>query len=446
MLQAIRAGGGKGFVTGDVVDAQSSFRTRAEGRASLLILGLLISLGSFARLVALSLYARIPQLLRLVEGGDALDYVQLARNLASGVFRFDGGTATAYRMPGYPMVLAALDAVGSHPLAVQVVQILVDAIVVASVYVMTKRLTANPTIAVVAAAFVAVNPILIATSISVYPETLAIGCVTEAEFALLSGRLRGAAGAAMAAALGIGLYLKPSLAILAGAMCLCFAWRYWPREKRINRRIVVALLPFVLLAGMLAPWVVRNARVFHAFVPLTTSAGINLYGGNNPQADGGFVWSGPYVLPGMSEVDSQREFSQRARSWISDNPTAFAVLLPAKAGRFLWPLAFSISGVVSLPSVAFIAVLLGTVLFWGLVALGIRRLLLCGQAWQAAILILPQVTLLAVSLVTYGGTRYSLPAFPCLAILAASGMDTAGLPRQVLSVLERVLRLQGWHA
>jgi len=425
---------------------QRESQVQANDRRSLAFLGLLIGLGSLARLVALALYPRVPALSRLVEGGDALDYVQLARNIVGGVFRFDGGTATAYRMPGYPLIVAAMDALGPHPLVLQGLQIMVDGMVAALVYVAARRLSRNSAVGLLAAALVAANPILIATSISVYPETLAMACVTGAAFALLYTPLRTAWSTVMAVALGIGLYLKPSSAVVAGAMCLAFAWRYWPRQGRAGRGVLVALLPGVMLGAMLAPWVIRNVRIWDAFVPLTTSAGINLYGGNNPQADGGFVWSGTYVLPGMSEVESQREFSTRAREWIVENPAAFLSLLPAKAARFLWPLAFSISGVIHLPTLAFLLVLLGTLGFWALILLGIRRLVLSGMAWESAVLGLPLLTLLAVSLVTYGGTRYSLPAFPCLAVLASVGLDTAGVPRRILCWLQCVMRLGSKHA
>ena len=82
------------------------------------------------------------------------------------------------------------------------------------------------------------------------------------------------------------------------------------------------------MVGLLLPWTWRNARLFHAFLPLTTSAGVNLVGGNNAQADGGFVWSGPYVLTGMNEVDSQRQYTTLALDWIKSNPLAFLRLLP----------------------------------------------------------------------------------------------------------------------
>jgi hypothetical protein len=56
---------------------------------------------------------------------------------------------------------------------------------------------------------------------------------------------------------------------------------------RGNSRAAAALVLGTAL--VLVPWTVRNALVFHRFVPLTTSGGVNLYRGHNPHAVG--TWS-----------------------------------------------------------------------------------------------------------------------------------------------------------
>jgi hypothetical protein len=178
------------------------------------------------------------------------------------------------------------------------------------------------------------------------------------------------------------------------------------------------------MVGLLLPWTWRNSRLFHAFLPLTTSAGVNLVGGNNARADGGFVWSGPYVLTGMNEVDSQRQYTTMALDWIKSNPLGVLRLLPAKAARFLWPLSFSISGYLNLPLPAFIAVLSAALLFYGLMAGGMWTLIRTHRPWEATVLAAPFAALLLTSLATYGGTRYSLPAFPGIAVLAGVGIES----------------------
>ncbi len=61
------------------------------------------------------------------------------------------------------------------------------------------------------------------------------------------------------------------------------AYQLWKKRYSAASSIVVGCLLF------LVPWIARNASVFHEFVPLTTSGGMNLYRGHNPYSVG--VWS-----------------------------------------------------------------------------------------------------------------------------------------------------------
>ena len=93
----------------------------------------------------------------------------------------------------------------------------------------------------------------------------------------------------------------------------------------------------------------RNYVAFNGFIPLTTSTGGNLHGGNNEGADGGYVSSEPYVLPEVGEIESDRVLTARALEWIKLNPIRFLKLIPAKTGRLLSPMAFGTSGAYRLP-------------------------------------------------------------------------------------------------
>ncbi|MBC7077136.1 MAG: hypothetical protein H5T92_02330 [Synergistales bacterium] len=160
-----------------------------------------------------------------------------------------------------------------------------------------------------------------------------------------------------------------------------------------------------------------------AFIPLTTSNGVNLLGGNNPESDGGYVFSGPYVLPNMSESDSDREYTRRAMDWIRSNPASFAKLLPSKAARFLWPLSLGTSGYIVVPRTISVLVLSITLAFYGFAVFGMWQLAVKKRFWETALLLTPFVSLSLISLLTFGASRFSLPAFPTLAVLASLGLE-----------------------
>jgi hypothetical protein len=88
--------------------------------------------------------------------------------------------------------------------------------------------------------------------------------------------------------LGAATLVRPQgllmvLAIAAGWT----AFGYFRRAER-TRSLAMLALTLVAAAAVVTPWSVRNVIRLDAFVPVSTNLGINLWIGNNPQADGGF--------------------------------------------------------------------------------------------------------------------------------------------------------------
>jgi hypothetical protein len=210
---------------------------------------------------------------------------------------------------------------------------------------------------------------------------LALFFVTLATFLLL--RTPDSIGTAVVVAvlLTLAVYLRHMLIAVSLLFLVAFALRFLllPNRKALK---LAAWMPLLIVAMLLAPWVVRNYVVLGAFIPLTTSSGSNLYGGNNPEADGGYVSSEPYVLPNLTEVESDRIFTERAFSWISSNPVAFAKLLPLKAARLFWGLSLGTSSSIEVPEPVFLAILLFTLTSYSLVLFGAWRLVLARHYWE----------------------------------------------------------------
>lgn len=384
---------------------------------------LVVGAALLLRLLVLFFYREVPQLQKLVEGGDAIGYTQLAQNLLSnGSFAFNLGHPTAFRMPGYPLFLAVTYALQQTPLPTQILQIMAEALTVVVAYEIGKSLSTNDKFPLLAAIAVALNPLFIISTVALFPETIAILLISLGTLLLLKLPDSTWAGMAASLALSLSIYFKPTLMTVA-IVCLClFSVRRLSNRKLTSSKLTL-LLPFLVTVILFTPWAVRNLLVMRAFIPLTTSNGVNLYGGNNPQADGGYVLAEPYVLPNMSESESDHEFTQRALAWITSDPIDFAKLLPAKAIRFLWPLAFGTSGNVNVPRVVFGLVLMATLAFYIFALVGTWRLAATRRLWEAALLLAPLGCLLFASLLTFGAARFSLPAFPALAVLASLGFE-----------------------
>jgi hypothetical protein len=83
------------------------------------------------------------------------------------------------------------------------------------------------------------------------------------------------------------------IALSNAALLLCLpgmmVWVAWPelRERRLALRTVAgAVLTCVAFAAVLAPWVVRNELVLHAFVPTRSNFGVEFYNSSLPSNDG----------------------------------------------------------------------------------------------------------------------------------------------------------------
>ena len=139
-----------------------------------------------------------------------------------------------------------------------------------------------------------------------------------------------------------GLILMTNAALLS-LLPLLGGWAAW----RVCRSGAPWLRNLALAAGLAAlcsvPWTVRNYAVFHSFIPLRSVLGLQLWVGNNPQAQ--VVWLGGqhpihdsaersrYVE--LGEIAYMRQMEQKALCYMLTHPRHEASLI---AGRLvsLW--------------------------------------------------------------------------------------------------------------
>jgi 4-amino-4-deoxy-L-arabinose transferase-like glycosyltransferase len=124
---------------------------------------------------------------------------------------------------------------------------------------------------------------------------------------------------------------------------VCGLWILLGAPQKSSVLTLAALAALVFIA-CIAPWTYRNWRVFHAFVPLRSNFGPELYAGNGPGAFG-FRYG---VLINLAENDPQHRLyvqlgelafvhqrTRLANAWISEHPAHFAAL-SAKRFYFFW--------------------------------------------------------------------------------------------------------------
>ncbi len=211
---------------------------------------------------------------------DEHGYVAIADNLARhGRFSLDGVHPTAYRAPGWPLLLAPVRWLGGGILAFRLVNVALAAMVVALGWWLARVVGGKP-VAALAAPVLALYPVAVYTEGTLYPETLAsvlllAGLAAAVEARRSAGPLRWAAAAG--GSFGALILTVPNAWIPLAAT---LAWLALG-TRRLWR---VAGCVLLVAAAVVSVWVVRNALTMHEFIPVTDASGYNLLLANSEHA------------------------------------------------------------------------------------------------------------------------------------------------------------------
>jgi 4-amino-4-deoxy-L-arabinose transferase-like glycosyltransferase len=309
----------------------------------------------------------------------AMEHRQLAVNLLEyGGFYFrDFGYfgPSSVQSPPYPVLLAGLfwlfgPETPAAYIAAMVINALLGAAVVPLTYWLARTLHGSATVALLAAAGVAVWPTQIYAATYVQAVVLITACVTAIlilwERSVRSGRLAPWIGFSLIgtfAALTEPVLLPP----MALAGLLIFAMRSLPFEIRL-RNAAVLFAAAVLVIG---PWSLRNRIVHGQWVPIKATFWVNMWKANNPYATGTDRLPLPEDLQQQlrrglpehqrrqSDYDAARQyeiltpeqidrlekqpeavreavFKEFTTTWISENPREYARLCLVRLGKTLW--------------------------------------------------------------------------------------------------------------
>ena len=374
---------------------------------------------------------------------DEREYLALAHSLSAGRgFTYDPaldtGTAQQFgRAPGYPLFLAALGAgrldAGRAPRVVQVAQALVGALTIWLIALIAGR-SAGPRAGAAAAVVAAIYPPLIFISAYVLSESLYCGLAVGAALVLqravdgLDGgdsvaprrRLRNAVLLGILA--GIGALVRPAMLFFLPLALL------WLVKRRQGAAAVVAVLAF---AAVVAPWTIRNLRVYDRFVLIASEGGVTFWTGNHPLARGeGDLAANPALKladlafraahPGASAEALEPVYYSAALAWIRAHPADWVALEARKLFYLVVPIGPSYALHSARYRVAstlpYVIVLPFAVA--GAMRRGVRRpvamFLLAGSA-------------VIMSLVFFPQERFRIPTIDPALIVAASAL--AGRPR-----------------
>jgi hypothetical protein len=329
---------------------------------------------------------------------------------------------TAFIAPGYPLIVAAIFALfgvlsPASAVAVMTMQIAFNLLTILLIMRLAAALT-SARMALLAGLFWAVSPPLMWLPTIFWDTSLSCCMVAAALVGAL--RLRRTARA-------VDFVLAGAFAAVAGlitsallpTLLALLVWTAYECRKLAPYGLAWALLAFAIL---FSPWPIRNARVFHAFIPLRTTVGFELWMGNRPQATGFLDES---VFPTfnaeelhkyirMGEVAYVREKSAEARSYILAQPSRFVLLSLRRVVRF-WTGSGNLSGSTVFIVHATVTTLLG---LCGMV------LLFRNHSPAAMAFLIPLVLFPLPYYITHAEFRYRLILDPLLAVLSVYAIDS----------------------
>jgi 4-amino-4-deoxy-L-arabinose transferase-like glycosyltransferase len=365
--------------------------------------------------------------------GDAADYVHHASELvdvrsyaASGIA--PSGGPSAFRPPGYPVLLAAVYELFDRDDAPRVAGALIGTVAVALLGLVGLRLFGRAA-GIAAMALAALFPPLIMVSVATLSEGLFIALVLGALACALESRRSPeqtawlvAAGALAGAA---ALTRTNGLAILV------------PLLLAVPRRRLVLLAAAIVV---MAPWTVRNTMQFDSFVPLTTQTGFTLAGAYNdvsrtdPRLPA--AWRPPTMPPyadlpsrGENEAEIEREFRSEVVGYAADHPLYPLRVVFWASVRMLNLADPQIEvGSAREAGVGEAYVRLNRYATWLLAALAVAgALTLAARRAPPWLWLFPVLLWLSVA-IAIGATRYRTPVDPFLVLLAALALTARWRP------------------
>jgi len=386
-----------------------------EGRALLALLALALLLrGVWAALVPFDPVS------------DSNAYHVFARNLAEhGVFGWNPAQPDAYWPPGAPFLYSlAYRALGAGGAAVITLNLALSAAKLVLAFALTNAWFGRRA-ALAAGLLLACWPAQIELTTTLSSEhAFDVALLLALWIFERSGReLSVPASIAIGAALAAASYVRPTALPLAfGLAVIAFA-----RGTPFGRALRLALSASAVIALLIAPWSLRNERVFGRFVAISANGGANLWMGNNPNAHGGYM-ALPREVRGMTTAERDAYLGAEARRWIRDHPGAALVLAARKLARTYQRETIGVAwnaralaplgegGVFALKAVS-------TTYWWLALAAGLAGavLRLRARGWLACFADAPLALwgyFALVHAVTVAQDRYHLPSVPYIAALA----------------------------
>lgn len=351
--------------------------------------------------------------------GDEPEYHLLAQRLSAGQgFTLESGEPTAWRTPGFPLILAAIYRAGGDVASARSIFTVISCLTAVLIYCLSYLLFGQMLAAFLSGLCWAplLNSIRMAGSLMGEASAAFLLTGVFCMFLLAERRRSAALFAASGLLLGFAVLVRGYLLFAIPLLALWGLWR-----KLGIRSVAVFFSTSCLVLGI---WIVRNRMMMGAFT-ISTESAQTIWCGNNQWARGS--WPGEwaqadsrqrqYLQSRHPEFDAAGEleraaiFRDEALQEIRHHPFRALRLLPRKALIYFSP--------VSYLGLDWMYAACG---FFGLIGLG----MLLKQPSTRAIgwlLLTPVVAVLMICMLTFGDPRFRHPVDPMIVTAAGFGVS-----------------------
>jgi 4-amino-4-deoxy-L-arabinose transferase-like glycosyltransferase len=363
-----------------------------------------------------------------VSDGDM--YREFSHQIANGVgYAYPSGQLTAYWAVGTSAFYGLIHFIfGFSDLPIGVANIAIGVGVVYLSYTLALRYF-DAAVAAIAAWLVALWPVLIQFTTVYASELVFLFFLLAALNAWASTKIPFVLRHILwGALLCVATYIRPTalpLFVALPVIDLC-------RGCKFRNTLVSAVIAGATATALFAPWVIRNQQVFGSSVLVSANFGANLWMGNNPQSNGGYM-----PLPDIdfsNEVTRDQYYKKEAINFIMENPIEygklvlrrFAITYDRETIGVAWnqPALVRVAGEWALPFIK----LMSTLYWWLMVSAAIVGL--GWVLWRKYISIFNPLVVVpgfffVVPLLTVGQDRYHMAINPFAAIFAAFAFHLA---------------------
>lgn len=390
-------------------------------------LGGVIVFGLLLRLIWILFFPAQP-------ASDGATYFYLATRISSGETYFVGGK-WAYWPPGYPLLLSGLFMFfSSSLLVVKGMNLFLFIGTVLVIYFLAREL-ADEAVARLSTLFVTIWPSYLTWAglpikelvlIFIMPCTLLLFLLATKSTTIRNKLILTIICGLL---LGIASLIQPSMILFPSVLVLTVLIARLSIFWSMAQIIIIVLCMGVIIA----PWTLRNYKVFDQFVLISTNSGGVFYRANNPLATGGYTPRGEINLSVYDELEADSIGRKLAIQWIRENPINFFLLALQKQVLFLGDDAMGSYSTLRISNLqvsntTYYVVKGISNLFWLLawvcIAVGMLGLIKRNESAQSClmfILVLSFFYLFSLHSIFESASKYHMPLIGIFAILASIG-------------------------